>query len=546
MAVHVPRLARPWLVNLIACLSLMAMAGNISVHVGQDASFDLKNYHWYNAYAYLGNRLGQDIAPAMLQSFLNPLVDVPYFLLATSFPDYPGYAAFLQGSYYGLLVFILAKLALHLFGNPPDKLQPQLALDEDRHGLAFRVHFPRATLQVIAAVAVGASGTATLSQFGTTSNEIQISVLVMAGIYLLVTSLGADHPTRRAFLAGAVIGAAAGLKLTAAPYVLGASAAFGHVCWRRTTLRRQFLPFLLALATAFLLLQGPWSLRLYQAYDNPLFPLYNHLFASEWWETSPLVTASFFPRDLLQWFFYPLYWVKQNYWLVMDGGFRDARIATAFLGLVILQPGLWRDRHEITGPAMAWHLLTLFFLVSYTAWLLAFSTYRYLVPLEMLSGILLVGAWKRVGGRRFALSAMVVATGALLAWSRYPDYGHTAISPGVVAAEAPRLQAGALVLLLGDAPMSYVAPSFQKDIRFIGVGNNFLRPGMENRLQRTVDRAIGTHRGAIYFMETASADRQRHDGYLTAYGLQRTSCQPLPTTLEPFGLQLCLARRQRS
>ena len=540
-------LRQSWLLNLIACLLLMAMAGNLSVQLGQDASFDLKNYHWYNAYAFLNDRLGHDIAPAMLQSFLNPLVELPYFLIATYLPDLPAYAAFLQGSYYGVLVFFLAKLAWRLFPDTPENLRPRLSINDNAQAIAIRVRLPQGALRLLTAVAVGATGTATISQFGTTSNEIQVSMLVVAGLYFLISALGTGLSVPRAMLAGALIGAAAGLKLTAAPYVLGATAAFGLACRLRGTLRRQYLPFLLMLAVTLILLQGSWSFRLYQAYGNPLFPFYNQVFASEWWDIRPLVTASFFPSDPLQWLFYPFYWLKQNYWLVMDGGFRDGRIAASFLALIAIAPAVWRGTTTNSlDERLPWRLLAIFFLVSYAAWLVTFSTYRYLVPLEALSGVLLVGAVRWNASGKHALSVMLLAACALLAWSRYPDYGHVFISPQVVATEAPEVPSGSLILLVGDDPMSYVAPSFPADARFVGLANNFLNPGMRNRLQRTVDETILKHPGAIFLIEGSRADLRRHDGYLAHYGLQRGDCRPLPTTLEPSGLTFCLTRRQGS
>ncbi len=533
-------LRQSWLVNLLACLLLMVASGHLSIQLGQDASFDLKNYHWYNAYAFLNDRLGHDIAPAMLQSFLNPLIELPYFLVATHLPDYPAYAPFLLGSYYGVLVFFLAKLAWRLFPEHPANCHPGLSIKDNGQAIAIWLRLPHGALRLLAALAVGATGTATLSQFGTTSNEIQVSVLVVAGLYFLVSALSPGHSVRRTVLAGGLIGAAAGLKLTAMPYVLGAAAAFALACWQNGTLRQQYLPFLYMLVAAIVLFQGSWSLHLYLAYGNPLFPFFNQIFASDWWDIRPLVTANFFPRDPLQWLFYPFYWLKQNYWLVMDGGFRDGRIAVAFLALVAIVPVLWRRTlREALDDRLPWHLIVVFFLVSYMVWLITFSTYRYLVPLEVLSGILLVGPARWYPTRKRVLPVILVLSCVIMAWSKYPDYGHIAISRGSVAAEAPRIPPGSLILLVGGDPMSYVASSFPTNARFVGIGNNFLVPGMHNRLQKSVDTTITNHRGAVYMIEGVRADRQQHDAYLAHYDLMRGPCQPLPTTLESSPLRFC-------
>ena len=47
-------------------------AGARSIGLGKDVNWDLRNYHWYNAWALLNGRLGWDLAPAQLQTYYNP------------------------------------------------------------------------------------------------------------------------------------------------------------------------------------------------------------------------------------------------------------------------------------------------------------------------------------------------------------------------------------------------------------------------------------------------------------------------------------------
>src|SRR4051812_35601818 len=71
---------------LIAALLMPLLFGFLSLALGQDDNWDLRNYHWYNPYALLNGRLQIDMAPAQWQSYFNPLIDVPYYLLTTRFP----------------------------------------------------------------------------------------------------------------------------------------------------------------------------------------------------------------------------------------------------------------------------------------------------------------------------------------------------------------------------------------------------------------------------------------------------------------------------
>src|SRR5580700_9365509 len=72
---------------VLTLLSLAPFAfGALALVLGQDANWDLRNYHWYNAYAFLNGRFGFDLLPAQTPWFYNPLIDVPFYLLAMHVP----------------------------------------------------------------------------------------------------------------------------------------------------------------------------------------------------------------------------------------------------------------------------------------------------------------------------------------------------------------------------------------------------------------------------------------------------------------------------
>lgn len=533
---------QPWLINLVGCLFLMAVAGDASVFLGQDANWDLRNYHWYNAYAFLEGRLGFDIAPAQLQTFHNPLLDVPYFWLATSFPEFPAYAAFLQGTYYGLLVFFLIKCALLLLPPSVESKPASFKLTEDGNSLFLAAYLPVRALMILIAVIVGATGVAAVSQLGSTMNEIPVAALVMAGFYCLLVSIGTFSPARWIILSGCLIGAAAGLKLTAATYGVGAAFAIGVIGYRQGWPKKWHVFFMLALLSGFLVFQGYWMLKLYSDFGNPLFPYYNHIFASDWWEHAPLKTSQFLPRDIWQWLFYPFYWLKLNHYFVMDASFRDPRVAATFLALIVLVVKIRKQVKASASEKNMWWLLVIFMSVSYITWLALFSIYRYLIPVEAMSGLALVGAFRWLDSRRITL-LMFLSLG-IIAGTIYPDWGHAAFARGVLAAEAPPIPSNSVVMLMGDEPVSYVIPSFPKGVRFIGIGNNLIRPGMENGLQQQANKAIQEHRGDFFFIENAIADKAKNDGYLTYYNLRRGDCTPLTTTLQSGSLDFCKAYYQ--
>ena len=107
-----------WIAGLSIGLPLLAMS-----LLGVDANWDLRNYHLYNVHAWLAGR-GHDIAPAMVQSWHNPLLDLPMYLLFTS--GLPARATSLW-----LTLPTIAAIAFLLM------LQRALSLDPDLHQARF-------------------------------------------------------------------------------------------------------------------------------------------------------------------------------------------------------------------------------------------------------------------------------------------------------------------------------------------------------------------------------------------------------------------------
>src|SRR5690349_514542 len=61
---------------LPVCLVVSVALGLVSVWLGQDTSWDLRNYHLYTAHAWFTGRHDIDVAPAFLNTFHNPVLDL--------------------------------------------------------------------------------------------------------------------------------------------------------------------------------------------------------------------------------------------------------------------------------------------------------------------------------------------------------------------------------------------------------------------------------------------------------------------------------------
>ena len=178
---------------------------------GEDANWDWQNYHDYNVWAVLNGRYGLDVVPAGFQTYFNPIVYFPVYYLRHLVPS--PYGLMIIGAIHGLnlaLICLFARLVLH----------------------------QAATVAAVAsAVVIAAFGPMTLSEVGTSFSDVLLALPVIGGFLLI---LSADRLPARYLLAGLLIGAAVGLKLTNIVYAIGAAAALlaapirsGPVCFLR-------------------------------------------------------------------------------------------------------------------------------------------------------------------------------------------------------------------------------------------------------------------------------------------------------------------------
>ena len=147
---------------IIFCLSIL-IGGICSILHGVDRSFDVRNYHIYNPYAFLNNRITIDIMPADIQSYFNPLLDVPYYLTVKHLNNFPYLVSFIQGLSYALLIFITYKIAKFIFDG-----------------------FYNKNLYILLSVIIGSTGALTLYNIGTLTHDIFVGDIVLISIYLIL------------------------------------------------------------------------------------------------------------------------------------------------------------------------------------------------------------------------------------------------------------------------------------------------------------------------------------------------------------------------
>jgi hypothetical protein len=504
--------------------AFLVFGGAVSLLKGVDASWDLANYHFYNPWAWLHDRLAFDYAPAQMQSYHSPLLDLPFYgLVRAGTPA--AVVAFAMGFPFGIAAYFYYRIA---------------------RGVVADVGVARTAPALALIGLVGLTGAAGLSQVGSTMNEWSTAALVLAALALVVAAVREAGPVRAAPFAGAgaLAGLAVGGKLPAAVYaaaLLGASAA---CVLRRPGGVRAVAAYAAGCAAGFTAAYGYWAWVLWERFANPFFPYFNDLFRSEYWDPVGFRDVKFRPTKLNQWLTLPFKLAERNR-LVGEAEMRDPRLAVLIIVAVALAASLARTARA-QGTRFATLVrermpasvacLALFAVVAYVLWLALFTIYRYAIPLELVASLLLVLALRAAfagGVHRDALVA--VFAGFVVVATYVPYWGRAPLHLGpAVDAKVPPVPGDALVMIFTQAPLGYVVPFIGSGARVIRPASNFTGPGFDHRLQREMAALVAAQQGAMYVLRRSDERDPGEEVMLVRYALRRDAagCLPVPASFD--------------
>ena len=526
-------------VVLIMFMAVPLLFGGIALVLGQDSNWDLRNYHWYDAYALLHGRLGQDMGAAQIPTFYNPTLDIPFFLAANVLPA--RIFSFLLGALQGcnfIPLYLLAAATMRLEERPQVFVAALIAL-------------------------TGMIGGGHLALVGAVFYDNIISLLVFAAMVVVLKSAAIlQHGNlaaalHRAALAGLLVGCGVGLKLPTQIFAVGVC--FGLLFISGPFARRFLLSFVcgLGVIAGFALLGGWWMAELWTHYGNPLFPYFNDIIRSPWALPESYRDDRFVPKSVAQALLLP-------FQLFVDGkvggeiAFRDARVLGAYIVLLATPFMLMiaRAKNEVSNElpaadAFAVRYLTAAMALSYGVWLALFGIYRYIIPLEMLAPLVAVGcmafwplSWQRQLSLALGLLGFMIVTVQPGNWGRIP---WTAGGKFVdVAAPAIADPAKTLVLMTGFAPTAFVIPAFPAEVAFLRPHSYFIAPEHATRFNAVLHDRIAAHDGALYLLQ-ATWETWAAEKVLPDLGLRLVpdGCRPLRANLDSE-LELCALARVNS
>ena len=469
--------------------------------------------------------MGMDVAVAHQASYYNPVLDLPFYWLATHARAW--IALGVLGASQGANI-----IPLYLIARA-----------------SLRVNVSQADIKLMAGALslLGLVGALTLTEFGTTYYDNVMSVFILSGLAILVLKRDAlrEGPLGKAAgiaaAAGLLTGMAMGLKLPEMPFCVGFAAALVALggSWKHQAVR--LLAGGLAGMAGFAAFSMPWLLHIYHLTGNPLFPYFN-----DYWK-SPLVLAvpyrdlRFVPafRPLWQQIFFPILFTID--WHVADDlGFQDIRVMLAYL-LVIAAGIVWllrKDSRDALMDKRVTAILFAFFALSYFAWLKFFAIYRYIIIYEMLAPLLIIGA---VGllplSRRSRYLALAGLCAACLLTARSDFLERAPVEEPYVDAALPPIPHPdkTMVVMTGDAPMGFIAATLPAQIPVLRIDGWVVQPRDGTRMTRDMMARVAAHMaggGDLYLIAEAS-DMARARGALADYRLaiRWPECQQFDTNL---------------
>ncbi|MGT2506805.1 hypothetical protein [Cupriavidus basilensis] len=458
---------------LLACILVPLAFGLFSLALGQDRNWDLLNYHLYNPYALLKGRIGTDLAPAQMQSYFNPLLDIPYWLMTQYWPA--PLAGFAMGVLHGL-AFVL------VFGIARRVLVPAGAGQEQtRRGSAV------ALLLALA----GCLGPGYLSELGNTMGDNATALLVLAGLSVLLHGwerLGSAHAAwALAAAAGVLVGAATGLKLTNAIYAVALCAAMLSLPLRWPRRLGLAWVFGLGVLAGIALTAGYWFALMWSNFANPLFPQFNAFFHNTLAAPISVADTRWLPRSAMEAVMFPF--------VIVADAKRVGEVPTrpfvwpllyALVCCWTVRAGwrAWRgkpsgaDSADLPPLAPQARLVLAFVAAAFLTWLALFSIYRYCVAMELLAPL---AVWlvvqrllpARAAGRTGAIALAMVALAALTGMKTWGHESWARQAFRITLPDVP-LDTNTTVFLTGGAvAQGWLATQFPAAVTFAALNSNF-------------------------------------------------------------------------
>lgn len=439
--------------------------------LGQDRNFDLANYHLYNGFSFLNNKLSIDIAAAGVQTYLNPLLDVFFYYLNTHLN--PHFFGFLMGALHSINIILLLEIIISM-----------LPL-----GYKFNTYS-----KILLIFFAGSFSPNFLAGLGSSMGDNTTSLFVLSALLLILKnwiSFERHDPKMLfiVFLSGLLMGSASSLKLTNAVFMLSLFLSF--FCIKISFKKKlTYLTFFSFGALFGLMIFGYfWYFKMWEMFHNPIFPYLSNIFTNSN-STYSNPTLAWLPKGLIENIFWP-YFFTINYHRVGEGSFHQI-LWPLFYSLLILFLFCYfysivkREKFSDRFPIPEIHLfLIVYITISYFIWMRVFSVLRYMISIEILlplaSYLLFICLFKH---KDFMARRVLFFSIVLTLFGGFSSWGHSRWTDPPFNVELPNdLESEAIVILAGSSPITWMASQYPKNISFVKFGPPF---NFDNQIRKKI------------------------------------------------------------
>lgn len=509
-----------------------------SAFYSRDAAYDVVHYHLHNGWSALNGRLDHDLAPAEMHSFLNPTYNIAVFWLVEHLPG--RVVAALLGAIQSLLLPALYYLSRNLIARTTAK--------------------PSTAFLLIIALA-GFFAAPHIDLFASLRNDWLFSLLFITSLLILLPKDGAVPGWKRLMGASFLLGLAFGAKLTNGVYVIAFITAVLVLLPGMKTRAKGVAFAAIGGTLGTILTLAPWSLTLWEAFQNPLFPLFDGIFQSPEGPGENFRDQRYAPETFGDALILPFQFLFDGR-LVYEFHFFDLRFLMAYLSMPVLliiagfrarQAGLNIHRHIVAFALAA--------LVLMLTWLTMFSIQRYGLAIWMLGPLCLTLLClcfsPRLGeARAGTLLAALIALPLVL--TTYLDevwrVPWRSMGEKYVWVETPKMVnlEDSIIIFSGKWPSAFMASELPDSAIFThAAGETWSQPVLKNYRHRIVSLIENSERPIFMIVldmpKTGNLDKTLNQVQVE-YGLigAADNCQALNTSFDPKDVNWVVCPMNRS
>jgi hypothetical protein len=449
----------------VARLLVPICFGLYSLWLGADANFDLYNYHMYNAFAWLHDKLQIDLAPAGIQSYFNPLLDVFFYLANTHLPG--RVVGFLMGAVHGLIFIFILGIARRVLPDLPEQQRYRVPL----------------------LLALAGCLTANfLSGLGNSMGDDSTALFSLAGLLVLVSGwsrLGrwAADGIAIVLLGGFIVGLGTGLKLTNAVFAIGMCAALLSYPERAVVRLRIAFLFGIGVLVGFALTGSYWLFHMWKLFGNPLYPQFGAFFPNPLVRPDAMGDPRWRPHGWFEIAFWPFIFtlnsnrvgetpIRQVIWPVTYVLF--------WLWVITGATRLMLRRKAAATMEPRARMVVIFVVIGYVVWMELFSIYRYIVAIEVLTPLVVWILMHQLLPDRTACrtaSWTLVVTTAVVLSGGNRSWGHEGWADPVWHAEVPPIaqpdRTTVIIATTRARAWAWLATFFPDKVAFMQIESSF-------------------------------------------------------------------------